>query len=193
MLSNKSLITVVLVFALVLSFGLVFWSYNSASAHGSRGKDDVDDVDEVKVENLPASLGKFQLKGVITAVNVSSSQISVNGLSLNVAADGKIRKGDLKTLGDLAVDDRVEISGRIENGIITADKIRIQAIKKAPQGAIGTASGTASGTVSGDVAKLRTDLQNRIADILKKIQELQNRINKQLPAPSSGGQATSTP
>lgn len=185
MLNNKSFTAIIVVFALVLSFGFAFWSYNYASAHGSKDKDDVDDVDEVQVENLPASLGKFQLKGIITAITASTSQISVNGLSINVASGAKIRKGNLQTFGDLAVDDRVEISGKVENGLLIADKIRVKGIRKMPQ----TASGT---MISGEVAKLRNDLQNRIADILKKIQELQARINRQLPG-GSGGAATSTP
>ncbi|MBI2591369.1 MAG: hypothetical protein HYW34_01685 [Candidatus Brennerbacteria bacterium] len=185
MFNKKSLIASILTFSLILSFGFIFWSYNYASAEqGSSDQNSVDDVDKIDGEKLSPSIGKFQLKGVISAVNVSSSQVSVNGLAINVSSDAKIRKADLRTLGDLAVDDRVEISGRIENGVLTAEKIVVKKIRKMPQ--------AASGTISADVAKLRNDLQSRIADILKKIQELQNRINKQLPG-GSGGAATSTP
>lgn len=185
MISKKSLIASFLALSLVLSFGFIFWSYNYARAeHGNNDQNSVDDINKVNIENLPSSAGKFQLKGVISAVNVSSSQISVNGLSINVASDAKIRKADLRTMGDLAVDDRVEVSGKIETGVLTADKIVVKGIRKMPQ--------SASGTISSDVAKLRNDLQGRIADILKKIQELQARINRQLPG-GSGGTATSTP
>lgn len=185
MINKKSLIASVLALSLVLSFGLIFWSYNYASAEsGSNDQDSVDDINKVNIENLPSSMGKFQLKGIITAITASTSQISVNGLSINVASGAKIRKADLRTVGDLAVDDRVEISGKIENGVLTADRIVVKKIKKMPQ--------AASGTISADVAKLRNDLQGRIADILKKIQELQARINRQLPG-GSGGTATSTP
>lgn len=200
MLVNKSLIAGILVFALIASFGFALVFYNLAGAESNQGKgsdDGVDDIDKVNIENLPASMGKFQLKGVITAVNASGSQVSVNGLAINVAVNAKIRKGDLRAFADLAVDDRVEVSGKVENGIITADKIRVKGIK---QILILPAAG---GAVSGEVSKLRNDLQGRIAEILKRIQELQDRINKKLgpsapPAgstttPSSGGAATSTP
>lgn len=159
-----------LIFALVLTLGLTSGFKNVASAH-SDDNDGVDDINKVDVEKLSSSLGRFHIKGVVTAVNVSSSLMAVNGLNLNIPANVNIRGGDRRSLADLAVDNRVEVSGRIENGVLNVDKIRVKGVKE----------GVKNRSVSSDkIEKIRGDLNSRIADILKKITELQRKIDEKL-------------
>lgn len=209
MTNKKSIIAGLTVLAIVFSFVLVFFASNVADAKkGGRDNDDVDDIDEVDVNNLPAALGKFQLKGFLTAVNVSAVpaptgtstatstppvatvfSVAVNGLTVNVAADAKIRgsgfgRGDL---ANLMVGDRVEVSGRIENGVLTADKIRVKGVRRF-QGGLQFPI-TLPGVIPGaDVVNKINEINQKIADILAKIADLQNRIRQQQPTST----ATST-
>lgn len=128
-------------------------------------EEDVDDVSDVDVEKLPFTMGRFQLLGTVTAVNAGERTIGVNGLTLKVAPDAKVRgeKVNIDSLEDVAVNDRVAVSGRIEQGMLIAEKIR--AIRPAFRQFAPEA-----------VEKLRQDIMKRIEEILKKIEELRARV-----------------
>lgn len=100
-----------------------------------------DAVDQSKAEEAAAAT-KFELEGVVTAidttastvtVHVQSSTDSVKTLRLTdvpvvVAATAKISFGDKKNLkvGDILLNSKVHLSGTITNGILTATSIEVQ-------------------------------------------------------------------
>lgn len=133
--------------------------------------EEVDDVGEVDAEKLPASEGRFELKGRVTAVDAAHLTFAVNGLTIKVAADAKIRGGTIRALADVLVNDRVGVSGRIRDGALVADKIRV----KGPDIEKRVTKESVRGLSPEAIEKLRQDIMKRIEEILKKIDELRKK------------------
>ncbi|MBI4119491.1 MAG: hypothetical protein HY456_01420 [Parcubacteria group bacterium] len=131
-------------------------------------EDEVDDVSKVDAEKLPSSTGKFELKGIVTAVDVPNLTLSVNGLMLHVMTDAKIRGGSINVLAQVAVHDRVEVSGNIIDGNLNADKVRVKGPKSELEN-----RGKNAGLSSEAIEKLRAEIMKKIDEILAKIKALQ--------------------
>jgi hypothetical protein len=129
--------------------------------------DNVEDIDKVNVERLPFNLGKFQLLGRVTAVDSANKTFAVNGLTLKVASDAKIRGDNVRSLDGVVVDSWVSVSGKIENGVLTAERVVVVKAKaqKAPE-------------VGKEVRKLGKDVEKLREEILKKIEEIQKKIEE---------------
>ena len=171
-----SFIAVFAVAALLAAGQLVFATDDTATTStGTTTGDNVEDVSSVNVNALPAHQGKFELKGAVSAVNGSSTTISVNGLAVNVAT-AKITRGTGRTLADIQVGDRIEMSGRIESGTLYAARVVVK--------------GFGSGNILNNeaVLKVRSEINEKIQNILKQIEELRKQINSRFGT----GNATST-
>jgi hypothetical protein len=132
------------------------------------GEEEVEDVGKVNVEKLPPSEGRFVLKGRVTAVDAANAAFSVNGLSIRLADGAKVRGGPIKALTDVLVNDRVEVSGRIKDGVLFAERV----VVKGPDIAKRVTRETVKGLSQDEIEKLRQDIMKRIDEILKQIEEL---------------------
>lgn len=161
--------------ALLLSGPMVFANDDTTTSTNATTTENVEDVSAVNVNALPANQGKFELKGTISAVNASSTTVSVNGLAVNVA-NAKIVRGNSRTLADVQAGDRVEMSGRIESGALYASRVVVKGF-----GSVKILNNEA-------ILKARSELNEKIQNILKQIEELRKQINSRLGT----GNATST-
>ncbi len=126
---------------------------------------EIEDVAHQDVNVLPANLGKFVLMGLVTAVDASSSTISVNGFAINVASDAKIRRGRDQTLASVVVGDRVLLSGNVADGKLTANRVVV--------------AGFVKKVVQEEVFKQRREeLNKKIQGILEQVNSLRKTLKE---------------
>ena len=141
---------------------------NATTTDDDEDEEEVDNVDDVNVNALASARGVFKLLGRVTAVNAASSTstLAVNGVAVD-ASGAKIRRGSGRALESVKVGDRVVVSGTIENGVLLAKKVVVR--------------GFSGPKLDTDAAKkLREEMNQRIQEILKKISDLQQKINERL-------------
>lgn len=171
------------VIALVFVFGFSWvqhseiWADDEQTATTTQNQEqdqEVEDITDEDVNKFPFDLGKFELKGRVTAVDLTAKTISVNGLVVYLADGAKIRRGNVRTLEGVSVGDRVAMSGTIRDGKLLVQKVVVKGF--AP--AFGR-------TTQEDVQKLRSEIEKRIQEILKQIEEIRKQIRERGGSPAS--------